>query len=231
MSEKRDKYYNEKKLTFTSFTSGNGKTFSIYNDCDNENNNYLMDGLLCNGSKENLMRIIKKRFVEEFKSTFVSYLPLLIKIDRNSKNQEQINLIEYNLAGPFSFFNNSSIWVRLVDKDDKNAYSTAVAEFEYFDKIGLYDYASAWENLEYNLRIFAHDYLESSLDGHGNYVTPILYGNETESLGILQNNNIEITKTASETITQPDNNPNWLKKLWQKIKTLFTNLTNKNNNV
>lgn len=188
MSRKRNTYYKNKTLTFTSFSSENGKTFCLYNDCDKENDNYLMEGLLCNGGEESLMRIIKSRFVKEFTSAFNEFYPLLIMIDRQSKSQEQQNLIEFNLIGPFSFFNNSSIWVRLVDLNDKNAYATAVAEFTYFANIGLYDYPSARENLEYNLRIVSQNYLESTLEGHGNYVTPMLYGNETEAREILCGN-------------------------------------------
>ena len=104
-------------------------------------------------------------------------------------NHPNKKAMEENLERAFTFFNNSSIWVRLVDINNENAYDTAVAEFEYFDKIGLYDYASAWENLEYNLRFFPHDYLESSLDGHGNFVTPLLYGDEVEHWNILFKDN------------------------------------------
>lgn len=111
------------------------------------------------------------------------------EIIRNHHNKKAL---EENLERVFSFFNNSSIWVRLVDMYDKKAYDAAVAEFEYFDNIGLYDYASAWENLEHNLRLFEHNYLESSLDGHGNYVTPVLFGNETEACKILSGNHNEM---------------------------------------
>ena len=96
--------------------------------------------------------------------------------------------MEENLERVFSFFNNSSIWVRLVDMYDEEALKDAVAEFEYFDNIGLYDYDSAWENLEYNTRIFTENFLETSLDGHGNYVTPLQYGDEVEARKILVGN-------------------------------------------
>lgn len=101
------------------------------------------------------------------------------------RNHHNKKALEENLERVFSFFNNSSIWVRLVDMYDQKAYNRAVDEFEYFDSIGLYDYNSAWENLEYNLRIFSENYLESTLDGHGNFVTPMVYGDETEALEIL----------------------------------------------
>jgi hypothetical protein len=88
--------------------------------------------------------------------------------------------MEENLDRAFSFFNNSSIWIRLVDINDKDELDNAREDFNYFESIGLYDYDSAWENLEYGLRIFCENYLKSTLDGHGNYVTPMLYGNETK---------------------------------------------------
>ena len=104
---------------------------------------------------------------------------------RNHRNKKA--LVE-NLERVFSFFNNSSIWIRLVDIHDQDAYNRAVAEFNYFDSIGLFDYNSAWENLEYNTRVFCHNYLESTLEGHGNFVTPELYGDEEKALDILRDN-------------------------------------------
>lgn len=135
----------------------------------------------------------------------ILYAPIIVKLYKNffkdwenavssEEDKEKIRIhnnkkaLEENLERVFSFFNNSSIWIRLVDMYDKKAYDAAAAEFEYFDKIGLYDYSSAWENLEYNLRICLANYLDSSLDGHGNYVTPVLYGSETEAREILCGN-------------------------------------------
>lgn len=128
--------------------------------------------------------------VKIYRSIFKDWENLLDK-DEDKKairNHHNKKAMENNLKRVFSFFNNSSIWVRLVDMYDENAFKAAVAEFKYFDRIGLYDYASAWENLEYNTRSFADNYLFSTLDGHGSHVTPKLYGNEVEAKEILQGN-------------------------------------------
>lgn len=92
--------------------------------------------------------------------------------------------LEENLRHMFSFFNNSSIWVRLVKNEDEK--ERAIREFTYFNRIGLYSYDSAWENLEYTTRIFAENYLLSSVGGHGRFVTPVLYGNETKALETMR---------------------------------------------
>ena len=106
------------------------------------------------------------------------------------RNHSNKMALEENLDKALSFFNNSSIFIRLVDINDTKAYDNAVAEFEYFDSIGLYDYDSAWENLEYNTRIQPQNYLESLESGHGNFVTPILYGDESKARVILKNNHV-----------------------------------------
>ncbi|MBR6445348.1 MAG: hypothetical protein IKS94_02795 [Prevotella sp.] len=95
------------------------------------------------------------------------------------------------LNNKFSFFNNSSIWVRVVNWDDTEI-EAAIKELEYFNEIGLYDYDSAKENLEYNIRLQKETYLDSKAQGHGVYVTPVLYGNENETLNILRDNNLKI---------------------------------------
>lgn len=105
------------------------------------------------------------------------------EIIRNHRNKKAL---DDNLARAMSFFNNSSIFIRLVNNDD--AYKEAVKEFKYFDQIGLYDYDSAWENLEYNTRIQPQNYLESLAGGHGNFVTPALYGDENAAREVLVNN-------------------------------------------
>lgn len=108
-------------------------------------------------------------------------------------NHPNKKALEKNLKQVFSFFNNSSIWIRLVDINDNKAYNEAVAEFEYFKSIGLYDYGSAKENWEYNLRLFKENYLVSSSGGHGNYVTPVLYGDEVWARNFLKKNNVTLT--------------------------------------
>lgn len=96
-----------------------------------------------------------------------------------------------NIKGAYSFINNSSIWIRLVD-NDCTAEKIAINEFKYFNEIGLYDYDSAIENLDYNIRLQPQNYLDSKTQGHGVHVTPVLYGDEAESLNILRDNNLKI---------------------------------------
>ena len=180
-----------------------GRKIFVYEDKNGALLTELMHVRIDIKAAKNLKEIVKIYKKETEKSI---HSPIILKIYKSffddwanavssAEDKEKIlthrnkKAMEENLERAFTFFNNSSIWVRLVDLNDEIAYKTAVAEFEYFDKIGLYDYASAWENLEYNLRIFAHDYLESSLDGHGNYITPELYGDEVRAMKILLGNN------------------------------------------
>ena len=108
--------------------------------------------------------------------------------DKANKFDKNVNIV-------YGFFNNSSIWIRLVVKDgnhDDQKIINANNELEYFKKIGLYDYGSAIENLDYNIRLQPQNYLDSKTLGHGVHVTPVLYGDEAESLNILRDNNIKI---------------------------------------
>lgn len=127
--------------------------------------------------------------IKIYKSFFEDWIEVVDKdYTEEVCNHRNKKAMEENLERVFSFFNNSSIWVRVVDINDKEAYNQAVAEFEYFDNIGLYDYDSAWENLEYDTRIIKQNYLESALNGHGNYVTPELFGDEVKAIKILLGN-------------------------------------------
>lgn len=125
--------------------------------------------------------------VKIYKSFFDDWENVMDKEEDKKAIREHRNnkAMEDNLKRVFSFFNNSSIWIRLVDMYDEIAFQNAIAEFKYFDNIGLYDFDSAWENLEYNTRVFDQNYLESSIGGHGSYVTPLLYGDERESMKSL----------------------------------------------
>ena len=77
--------------------------------------------------------------------------------------------------------------------DDVDAFNRAVNEFKYFNNIGLYDYPSAWENLEYDTRVIKQNYLESALNGHGNYIAPELFGDEVKAMKILLGNSVPKT--------------------------------------
>ena len=186
-----------------------------------------------------LVRKLGEKSIEnsEMKNPKESHFPLIIKIYKsffedwaNAKNDPSIldhpnkRAMEENLERVFSFYNNSSIWVRIIDYDENNKdeYNRAVAEFTYFDHIGLYDYPSAWENLNYHLRIFSENYLVSSLGGHGSYVNPMLYGDEVNALGILAYNSCSMNRIAE------DDEPTKKKKgLMECVKDWFTRWFNK----
>lgn len=173
------------------------------------------------GDRVDFNKIKKMRFpiiVKVYKSFFNDWAAAVpdkgkeIFMHRNKKAMDE------NLERAFSFFNNSSIWVRLVDIKNEKAFNDAQNEFRYFDEIGLYKYNSAWENLEFNLRLFSQNYLESASDGHGNYVTPLLYGNEVEAYNILVNNQ----SSSEKSFTNSENKSlNWFQRLWNSIKKLF----------
>lgn len=97
-----------------------------------------------------------------------------------------------NLKGEFSFLNNSSTWIRLVDWNEKEL-SDAWDELQYFKNIGLFDYGSAQESLGYNVRIQKENYLKTPFGGHGGFVTPEIYGDEVEAKKIL------VGKSANKT--------------------------------
>lgn len=141
--------------------------------------------------KDSLIDVDKMRFpliIKLYKSFFDDWEKACSNEDNKKKirNHRNRQALEENLDRVFSFFNNSSIWVRIVDVKDPEASQKAVDEFKYFDNIGLYSFSSAKENLEYGTRLFSQNYLDTSLGGHSNYVTPVLYGNEVESLASLK---------------------------------------------
>ncbi len=115
-----------------------------------------------------------------------------VSLHRNNK------ALKDNLNGVFSFFNNSSIWVRIVDINDDEEYNKAVDEINYFEHIGLYDYPSAKEILEYNTRIFSNNYLLSTMGGHGSHLVPTLCGNEIDSIKILCENSVPLAEGRDE---------------------------------
>lgn len=103
--------------------------------------------------------------------------------------------LERHLQQQCCFFNNSSIWIRLVDWKQVEI-DDAVNEMEYFNNIGLYNFESAKENWDYNIRIQIKNYLDSNAAGHGVHVTPILFGNETVALRDLKYNYVSIKKVS-----------------------------------
>ena len=163
---------------------------------------------------ENLNNLLKiyENLPEDEKSkglwpTYYNYINCVIKRVRNLIGilQARIDKYDNNIKNVFSFFNNSSIWVRIVDRDNI-VIDEAQKELEYFEKIGLYQYGSAKENLDYNIRIQFQNYLNSSIGGHGNYVTPVLYGDEVWAKNFLKKNNVTLTlddeqiKNAKDTL-------------------------------
>lgn len=137
------------------------------------------------------------QIIEERGSTTITKLyNYQAEIDRLTKVLEKTKIVlekfNQNIKVKYSFFNNSSIWIRLVIKDgndDEKKIEEAIKDLKYFEKIGLYNYDSAKENLEYNIRIQKQNYLDSTTLGHGVYVTPQLYGDETEHWKFLFKDN------------------------------------------
>ena len=117
---------------------------------------------------------------------------LLEKLQEYDKGIEKVGIyketLDRRLKYDYSVFLNSSIWFRAITKlgDDAEAIKR---EFDYFNKLGLYDYSSAKEYFDFNCRRNKNNYLKSSsVAGHGNFVTPILYGDELKSLEVLRKN-------------------------------------------
>jgi hypothetical protein len=123
--------------------------------------------------------IIKSIEVDQWECPFLIKIPSkkLLKESLNDVSEKQKQSFKENLKTVFSFLNNSSIWVRVVDEDDNEAEKKAKDEFVAFADMGLYEYGSANENFDFNCRIQSQNWLEGD---HGHDVTPILYGNESE---------------------------------------------------
>lgn len=134
---------------------------------------------------------ITKESAECHKNCLDNEINRLKKLEQTIKSYNQI--LENHTEGLFSFFNNSSIWIRLVDWNEVEI-NNAINEFKYFESIGLYHYGNAKENLDYNIRIQEHNFLDNTAKGHGNFVTPVLYGDERKSLEILVNNHQPLNK-------------------------------------
>lgn len=162
------------------------------------------EGVLCVINQKDRLKL--KEFLKKYKDKVDycgNYYPILIELPIGKSRSDEISVKEVrdasiqeaearlniNLEKPFSFLNNSSIWMRLVDCGGD---AIAEKEFAYFREIGLYNYPSAQEYLEYNCRLQYHNYLDDKggdgSGGHGNYITPILYGNEVKAREILKNN-------------------------------------------
>ena len=173
-------------------------------------------------SEMNIKKMCFPLIIRIYKSFFVDWAHEKEKKDQKNILEHDNNLaIDDNLNRVFSFFNNSSIWVRLVDINDGIAYKRAVAEFNYFNNLGLYDYPSALENLEYNTRVFSDNYLVSFLGGHGCYVNPVLYGNETGALKILANERNSLGTDDVPNLGEEDDGKQNVR-LWDRIKCCFS---------
>ena len=92
-------------------------------------------------------------------------------------------------SNAFNFLKNSSIWMRLCDNvnwdgvvasdAEPDSVKMALEEFEWFKKLGLYEFNSAKEYLEYNLRAQKENYI-AEIGGHDKHVTPMIYSDETD---------------------------------------------------
>jgi len=122
-------------------------------------------------------------------------------LNPQSQEPQITNLLKgFIKLSPFS--HNSSIWVRLVDNQEEE---TANQEFAYFKEIGLYDYPTAKQFLEYHLRIQEVNRLEDFENtNNSSTFTPILYGDEVQAKKILTSNYVELQEGKGSTVNNPD---------------------------
>lgn len=179
-------------------------------------NNRLIKGILYEYKHDplNIAEIVRSRFMKKWYKMSSVFKPLLITIQKKKfeklpedysgiKGSKEVkSKLQHNLQNPFSFLNNSSIWIRLVNNgnstESEKERNEAKNEFQFFKDIGLYSYDNAKEFLEYNLRLQEHNYLKEMGGGnHGSFVTPILYGNEVKALEELLINNVPLIKKNS----------------------------------
>lgn len=105
----------------------------------------------------------------------------------------------------FNFLENSSIWIRFCDNEnwegkvevDKNGQSSvpqsvqdALQEFNWFQKLGLYKIKPAKEFIDYHFRVQQENYLKNL--GHGVFVTPMIYSDETKFREFFLGNSSDI---------------------------------------
>lgn len=106
-------------------------------------------------------------------------------------------------SNAFNFLKNSSIWMRLCDNEDwdgvdgsksePDSVKMALEEFEWFIDLGLYEFNSAKEFLEYNVRAQQENYIAEDIGGHGPHVTPIIYSDETTYRDFFIGNSDELS--------------------------------------
>ena len=92
-------------------------------------------------------------------------------------------------SNAFNFLKNSSIWMRLCDNvnwdgvvgssSEPDSVKNALEEFKWFEKLGLYEFNSAKEFLEYNVRAQKENYI-AKIGGHDKHITPMIYSDETD---------------------------------------------------
>ena len=117
---------------------------------------------------------------------------------KNIKNTKE----KIGNSNAFNFLKNSSIWLRLCENEDWDGnegsesqpedVKIALEEFTWFLDLGLYDFKSAKEFIEYNVRAQRENYLED-IGGHGTHVTPVIYSNECEYRDFFMGDNKKIS--------------------------------------
>lgn len=146
-------------------------------------------------SYKRLVRLLKAKYSTPVLEEYDRLLPE--KLQEYDKGKEKVGIyketLDRRLKYDYSIFLNSSIWFRSITKSDDDAEAkkneSIKNELKYFNELGLYDYSSAIEYFDFNCRRNKNNFLNSSsVAGHGNFVTPILYGNELESLEVLRKN-------------------------------------------
>ncbi len=157
---------------------GEGIGVFQYNDssCNNsllleilneDNNRLILLKLLNQAKEEKKLPLIIKLNLSVFKS-----LPAFVP-----GKEIAMRKLEHGLDFCFSFLKSSSIWIRIINVDD--SFDMVKEEFNWLKSLRLYDFNSAMEFFEYNVRIQKENYLVES-GGHGAHITPMIYSDETE---------------------------------------------------
>lgn len=158
--------------------NGEGIGVFLYDD-SSCNNSLLLEILKEDNNRLKLLKLLNHAKEEK-------KLPMIIKLNLGvfkslpvsvPGKEDAIRKLEHSLDFCFSFLKSSSIWIRIADVDD--SFDLAKEEFNWFKSLLLYDFKSAMEFFDYNVRTQKDNYLEES-GGHGAYITPVIYSDEVE---------------------------------------------------
>lgn len=130
---------------------------------------------------------LEKQIIEDFEITTDGYSPVIYVGTLNEDKK----------TPRLDFLYNSSIWVRFCERGFEDKIERCKKEIECFKELGLYEFVSAKEHLEFNIRIIRQNRLAdidtTSEDGvhgkHSKYVVPITYGDEVKDRDAFLLNN------------------------------------------